>query len=109
MSDSNRDINVALINAAKRGDTNEVKRLIIDGADVNEVDTNDNNSLYLAVENDHLDIAKILLDNGADFITLDAAQVRHVYDKFLRIQDEHCKSSLHLAARLGNLKALEDL
>uniref|UniRef100_A0AAU7YMH5 Ankyrin repeat domain-containing protein n=1 Tax=Wolbachia endosymbiont of Oeneis ivallda TaxID=3171168 RepID=A0AAU7YMH5_9RICK len=109
MDYSIRDIDAALLDAAKRGDLNEVKRLISKGADVNEVDTNYNNSLYLAVENDHLDIAKVLLDNGADFITFDAAQVRHVYDKFLKIQDEYCKSSLHLAARLGDLKAVEDL
>jgi len=45
MSDSIRDINVALINAAKRGDTNEVKRLISEGADVNAVDQNGNTPL----------------------------------------------------------------
>lgn len=86
-----------------------MRHLISKGADVSATDTNYDNSLYLAVENDHLDIAKVLLDNGADFITFDAAQVRHVCDKFLKIQDEYCKSSLHLSARLGHLKAVEDL
>lgn len=109
MDYSIRDIDAALLDAAKRGDLNEAKRLISKGADVNATNTNYDNSLYLAVENDHLDIAKVLLDNGTDFITFDAAQVRHVYDKFLKIQDEYCKSSLHLAARLGDLKAVEDL
>lgn len=109
MNYSIRDIDAALLDAAKRGDLNEAKSLISKRADVNATNTNYDNSLYLAVENDHLDIAKVLLDNGADFITFDAAQVRHVYDKFLKIQDEYCKSSLHLAARLGDLKAVEDL
>ncbi|XCA33060.1 MAG: ankyrin repeat domain-containing protein [Wolbachia endosymbiont of Polyergus mexicanus] len=50
MSDSNRDINAALINAAKRGDTNEVKRLISEGADVNAVDQNGNTPLHLLLK-----------------------------------------------------------
>ncbi|WP_353285417.1 ankyrin repeat domain-containing protein [Wolbachia endosymbiont (group A) of Beris morrisii] len=109
MSDSNRDIDVALINAAKRGDTNEVKRLISEGADVDAYDGSQGNTLYWAVKNDHSDIAKVLLDNGANFIAYDSSRERHVLNKYKEVEAEHCKVSLHLAARLGDLKAVKDL
>lgn len=103
------DIDAALLDAAKRGDLNEAKRLISEEADVNAYDGSRGNSLYWAVKNNHSDIAKVLLDNGADFFAYDSSRERHVLNKYEEVKAEHCKVSLHLAARLGDLKALEDL
>ena len=43
MDYSIRDIDAALLDAAKRGDLNEAKRLISKGADVNATNTNYDN------------------------------------------------------------------
>ncbi|WP_265021297.1 ankyrin repeat domain-containing protein [Wolbachia endosymbiont (group A) of Icerya purchasi] len=109
MSNVNEDIGNDLIQAAKKGDINEVRRLISEGADVNAYDGSQGNSLYWAVKNDHSDIAKVLLDNGATFIAYDSSRERHVLSKYEKVEAEHCKVSLHLAARLGNLEAVKDL
>ncbi|BET29746.1 hypothetical protein wCauBTS_03530 [Wolbachia pipientis] len=109
MNYSIRNIDAALLDAAKRGDLNEAKRLIIEEADVNAYDGSQGNSLYWAVKNNHSYIAKVLLDNGADFIAYDSSRERHVLNKYEEVKAEHCKVSLHLAARLGDLKAVEDL
>ncbi|WP_353274585.1 ankyrin repeat domain-containing protein [Wolbachia endosymbiont (group B) of Hofmannophila pseudospretella] len=109
MDYSIRDIDAALLDAAKRGDLNEAKRLISEEADVNAYDGSRGNSLYWAVKNNHSDIAKVLLDNGADFFAYDSSRKRHVLNKYEEVKAEHRKVSLHLAARLGDLKALEDL
>ncbi|MFP3030993.1 MAG: ankyrin repeat domain-containing protein [Wolbachia sp.] len=73
------------------------------------IDGSQGNSLYWAVKNNHSDIAKVLLDNGADFIAYDSSRERHVLNKYEEVKAEYCKVSLHLAARLGDLKAVEDL
>uniref|UniRef100_A0A1A9VK18 ANK_REP_REGION domain-containing protein n=1 Tax=Glossina austeni TaxID=7395 RepID=A0A1A9VK18_GLOAU len=110
MSDLNdRDIDAELLEAAKKGDINEVRRLISEGADVNAYDGSQDNSLYWAVKNDHSYIAKVLLDNGATFIAYESSRERHVLSKYEKVEAEHCKVSLHLAARLGDLKAVKDL
>ncbi|WP_353287600.1 ankyrin repeat domain-containing protein [Wolbachia endosymbiont (group B) of Gerris lacustris] len=62
MNYSIRNIDAALLDAAKRGDLNEAKRLIIEEADVNTYDGSQGNSLYWAVKNNHSDIAKVLLE-----------------------------------------------
>ncbi len=101
--------NAALLEAAKSGDINEVKRLIKEGADVNALDTNLNNSLYWAVKNNHSTTAEVLLDNGADLHTFDPSRERDVLSRYQEIETEHSKNSLHLAAKLGNLEAVQDL
>lgn len=58
--------NMALINAAEKGDINDVKKLIKSGIDF-EIKNNDNfTALYIAVFNGKLDIAKELIKAGAD-------------------------------------------
>ncbi|MGL9779768.1 MAG: ankyrin repeat domain-containing protein, partial [Wolbachia sp.] len=109
MSGSNKDINAELFNAVQNGKIDEVKSLISDGADVNAYDGSQGNSLYWAIKNDHLDIAKVLLDNGADFIAYDSSRERHVSNKHEEVEAEHCKVSLHLAAKLGDLQAVKTL
>lgn len=58
---------------------------------------------------DHLVTAKVLLDNGADLFTFDFGRKRHVLNQYEEVKAEHCKVSLHLAARLGKLEAVKDL
>lgn len=109
MSDSNKDINAELLEAVRIGNIHTVRRLISEGADVDKYDESQGNPLYWAVKSNHSNIAKVLLDNGATFFAYDSSQERHVHDKFQSIKDEHCKNSLHLAARLGKLEAVKDL
>eukprot|EP01036_Dinobryon_divergens_P029330 gene29330-38409_t len=57
---------VALIDAAKRGDVNEVKRLINGGANVNqEDDTDESTALHAASSSGHAEVVDILLKAGA--------------------------------------------
>ncbi|WP_341810741.1 ankyrin repeat domain-containing protein [Wolbachia endosymbiont (group A) of Campoletis raptor] len=75
----------------------------------NLLDTNLNNSLYWAVKNNHSTTAEVLLDNGADLHTFDPSRKRDVLSRYQEIETEHSKNSLHLAAKLGNLEAVQDL
>lgn len=57
----------ALMFAAREGHLDAVRALVAAGADVNKANESDNVSvLTLAIVNGRLDIAKLLLDNGAD-------------------------------------------
>jgi ankyrin repeat protein len=57
----------ALMFAAREGYADAVKELVNAGADVNKVNGADSSSvLILAIVNGHFDIAKFLLDSGAD-------------------------------------------
>lgn len=109
MSNVNEDIGNDLIQAAKKGDINEVRRLISEGANVNAKDNDGWTPLHWAVKNNHSTTAEVLLDNGAGLITFESFQEHYVWRKYQEIETEHCKNSLHLAARLGNLEAVEDL
>jgi ankyrin repeat protein len=52
--------------AAKKGNFNEVRRLIEDGANVNVKDENNDTPLYIAVGQGHKEIAELLISKGAD-------------------------------------------
>ena len=53
--------------ACGKGDTEEVERLIRAGVDVNKVDSDYGYTpLYLAAERGHIDIVKLLINNGAN-------------------------------------------
>ena len=56
--------NKKIIPSAKR--CNIAKMLIQNGADVNAVNKNDFTPLHLAVKDDEIDVAKILIENGAN-------------------------------------------
>lgn len=57
------DVNKQLLDAARNGDLNEVKRLLQRGADVNAQDQNGTSALMMAAGN--LDIVKLLVSHGA--------------------------------------------
>ncbi len=59
----------SLLDAAEAGNLEEVKRLVAEGADIEERQTewgHQDNSLQIAVVNGHIEIAKYLLSQGAD-------------------------------------------
>ena len=55
-----------LVVAARRGDTAEVRRLVAEGEDVNQVNESGHTALMWASYDNHLDIATVLLEHGAD-------------------------------------------
>jgi ankyrin repeat protein len=60
------DNSAALVTAATKGDFAAVKRLLAGGADSSSHDTNGYSALNWAARNGHLDIARLLIDQGAD-------------------------------------------
>jgi ankyrin repeat protein len=56
----------ALLFAARQGETDTVKALLDDKADINAVDSDGNNALVLAILNGHYDLTQFLIDRGAD-------------------------------------------
>ncbi len=66
MSNSNRDINAKLFQAVKKGDINEVRRLISEEANVNAEDDDEKTPLHFAAENGHEEVVKALLNKGAN-------------------------------------------
>ena len=55
-----------LMQAALDGDTESVKALINQGADINQKDDNGRTALMFAVLNRHYEAMKVLLEHGAD-------------------------------------------
>ncbi len=58
--------NVALIEAADKGNVSEVVRLIADGADVNATALDGWRPLTMAADRGQLDVAAVLIASGAD-------------------------------------------
>ncbi|WP_410542724.1 ankyrin repeat domain-containing protein [Wolbachia endosymbiont of Tetranychus urticae] len=71
MNYSVRDIDSKLLNAAERGDIDEVKHLINEGADVNAKDVYEKTPLHWAAEKGHKEIVEILLKKGANVNSVD--------------------------------------
>ena len=59
-------VNEDLIEAAKRGDLQEVSHLLDKGADVNAKNNEGASALFLAALKGHIEIVHALLDKGAD-------------------------------------------
>jgi ankyrin repeat protein/beta-lactamase regulating signal transducer with metallopeptidase domain len=63
---STRALNVAIVEAAEKGDIDEVTELLSDGADVNAVVPGDGTPLLVAARRGHRTLVRLLLDRGAD-------------------------------------------
>ena len=63
---STRALNVALVEAAQKGDVDEVTALLNEGVDVNAVVRGDGTALLVAARHGRRDIVRLLLDRGAD-------------------------------------------
>jgi beta-lactamase regulating signal transducer with metallopeptidase domain/ankyrin repeat protein len=63
---STRALNVALLEAAQKGEIDEVAELLNDGVDVNAVIRGDGTALLMAARHGHRDLVRLLLDRGAD-------------------------------------------
>lgn len=63
--------NQNLLQAAFRGDLEEVKRLLNGGADINTHDNYGRTALLRAADQGHLEVVNVLLDKGADLNTKD--------------------------------------
>ena len=66
VSAATRALNVAIVEAAQKGDIDEVTELLDDGADVNAVVPGDGTPLLVAAREGHRDLVRLLLDRGAD-------------------------------------------
>nr|7TBO_A Chain A, D12 LOV2-DARPin fusion [synthetic construct]7TBO_B Chain B, D12 LOV2-DARPin fusion [synthetic construct] len=84
---------LALLEAAKKGQIEEVRRLLELGADANGADGTGTTPLHLAAYSGHLEIVEVLLKHGAD---VDASDVFGY-------------TPLHLAAYWGHLEIVEVL
>ena len=67
LSDQEDDVQLPeLVYWASLGDTARVRQLLADGIDPNQSDEEGYSALQAAAENDHLDVVKLLLSNGAN-------------------------------------------
>ncbi len=65
--------NQSLREAALEGNSNEVKRLVLEGANINATDEEGRDALMLAAYNGHTNILSVLLDHGADVQRIDSS------------------------------------
>lgn len=118
---------VSLMNLVLRGEIEEAKQLIADGADVNQLDVHGNSVLHIAAQNGRAGVIEDLLLNGADVnygnnhqntaIHLAAQNGwNEVAGHLLRAKklnvdkkDLHANTALHLAAQNGQLGVAEKL
>ena len=49
------------------GDAKQVRQAILDGYDVNQPSEGGYTALHAAAENNHIDVIRVLLENGANF------------------------------------------
>jgi ankyrin repeat protein/CHAT domain-containing protein len=118
------DIDSQLIEVAITGDTETIKFLIDNGADVNAKDKNGYTALMVAVKHDHIELVKLLIDKGVDVnvkhkgnktALMSAAKrgntetVKLLIDKDADVnaKDKKGKTALMIAARLGNTKTVK--
>ena len=120
-------MDMELTQRARRGDLNEVKRLVQDEyADVNTKNEHNKTALYYACENGHTEVAQYLLENGASVhlgdIPLTVA-VRNKHMSVVRLlltngahpdtihegyyNNYRCTLPLHMAAAQGDSELVE--
>lgn len=70
-SDANADASSRLLTAAAGGDVDAVARALDDGAPIESRDHKDRTALLLAATFDHVEVARLLVERGADPNALD--------------------------------------
>ena len=90
-SSSERNIDLQLIGAGRRGGTNTVKRLLAQGASVHARDRNAVTALIATAYQNHLEVAELLIKAGAD----------------VNAQDNTRQSAYLIATSKGYLELLE--
>ena len=106
--------------AAYFGNIEAAKRLIAEGVDVNAELEGGSTPLHLAVQEGHKEIVELLIANGADVnakreggeTPLDVAITRH-WTHIADLLRKHggkagAEDSIHVAARIGNIKAVRE-
>ena len=96
-----------LTEAAMRGDSARVRRLVEGGggADIDEVDEDGDTPLLLAILYDHLEIATVLLEQGAE-VNLPAMYARHVTPMFVAIKHSRLATA-QLLSSYGAARAFD--
>eukprot|EP00900_Chrysochromulina_parva_P002579 jgi/Chrpa1/12321/Chrysochromulina_OHIO_Genome00022156-RA len=96
-----------LTEAAMRGDSARVRRLVEEGggADIDEVDEDGDTPLLLAILYDHLEIATVLLEQGAE-VNLPAMYARHVTPMFVAIKHSRLATA-QLLSSYGAARAFD--
>ena len=89
----NEELNNSLLKAAARGQTDTVKKLIAEKADVNYKDKNGYTSLHWAATYGHIEVARALI----------AAKAK------VNVQDKDGYTPLHWAAANGHIEAVRTL
>ncbi len=86
-----------LIKAIKKGNVEEVKKLIAEGADVNKNQAFSPNwpPLYFAIYGNHLEIVRLLLDKGVDV------------NRCFEVTNNSCWRPIHVAIAKGNAKIVK--
>lgn len=87
----------ALIEAARKGDLQKIEALLSEGVDINQNDTRGITPLGEAISYDHYELAKALIDKGAD---VNAAWIRALYNPDIR----YTKLLLESGADTSSLK-----
>lgn len=86
-----------LHNAVQSGDINKVKQLIADGYSVNEKDKDGRTPRNIAVENGHMNIFELLVNNGGDANITD------------NVHNTLGRTRLHNAAEYGDIDKVKEL
>ena len=94
----------ALTNAVQNDDVDEVRNLIINGADVNGKEDEKLTPLFIAVENGNLEIAEMLLKFGAKVNARD----REKQTPLMRLDDDATLELVELLVRYGAKLNLTD-
>ncbi|MFC1636429.1 ankyrin repeat domain-containing protein, partial [Planctomycetota bacterium] len=105
----------ALHRAATNGHKDAVELLLEKGADTEAKDSFSRTALYYASENGHIEIVKLLTAHGADVNTkdlngqtpLDIAFSRGYKDIAALLLSNGAKSSIHIAAWIGDLATIK--